>query len=284
MGRFIAASGAAAAVLALAGCGRSSAVGAGASAPSIPLPVVPVPTSTAHATPTPPPPADLDGDGLPDAHELQLAADYLPYLSVAPDDGCATGGMLVRVRPHPADPTKIAILYDHLYDQDCGAFGHAGDDEAFGVTIDPNVAAPAGILAIIAISHQGTICERDTECGSLPGMTPCETTPWNGAPWPIVYSSKDKHGSYVDSNVCQWQSCFDTCELAPAPDALPIANAGEPGAPLVLDLTTAGFVTQANGWTQAQLFHFDPWDTTKTFGGAGNLAGDLVDPSYVTAP
>jgi len=30
--------------------------------------------------------------------------------------------------------------------------------------------------------------------------------------------------------------------------------------------------------------HFDPWTTTQDFGGAGNIASDLVDPAFVAAP
>jgi hypothetical protein len=63
--------------------------------------------------------------------------------------------------------------------------------------------------------------------------------------------------------------------------APPIVNAGEPGHPLVGDLTTQGFITAQNGWKNMELFHFDPW-ADKTFGGAGNISHDLVDPAYDT--
>jgi hypothetical protein len=42
-----------------------------------------------------------------------------------------------------------------------------------------------------------------------------------------------------------------------------------------------GFLTGANGWTEPTLLHFNPWDPAKNFGGAGNVAGDLVDPAFV---
>jgi hypothetical protein len=63
----------------------------------------------------------------------------------------------------------------------------------------------------------------------------------------------------------------------------PVVNAGEPVHHLVTDLTTQGFIT-ANGWTEAALIHFDPWNPTMDFGGAGNIASDLVDPAFVAAP
>jgi hypothetical protein len=64
----------------------------------------------------------------------------------------------------------------------------------------------------------------------------------------------------------------------------PIVNAGEPEHPLVHDLTDDGFITPANGWTDASLMHFDPWDPTKNFGGAGNIASDLQDRAFLAAP
>src|SRR5262245_34956535 len=106
---------------------------------------------------------DRDGDGLDDDYEQQLAAGYLPYVSVDPSDSCPLDGVVARVRKHPADPSKVLIVYSHLFQRDCGFAGHVGDDEAFGIAIDPSVPAPGGILAIKTASHQGTPCERDSE-------------------------------------------------------------------------------------------------------------------------
>src|SRR6184192_4013286 len=78
-----------------------------------------------------PPSADLDGDGLADDLEDQLARDYLPYISLDPNDGCPLSGFVARVRKHPLDPTKVVIVYSQLYQNDCGLGGHVGDDEAF---------------------------------------------------------------------------------------------------------------------------------------------------------
>src|SRR5262245_44692480 len=73
---------------------------------------------------------DDDGDGLDDGWEQMVAEAYLPFLSLDPADGCPLGGIVYRLRPHPADPTLILILYDHLLQNDCGLNGHVGDDEA----------------------------------------------------------------------------------------------------------------------------------------------------------
>ena len=102
-----------------------------------------------------------------------------------------------------------------------------------------------------------------------------------GVPTAVVYSSKDKHGTYARRSTCGGL-CFDQCSLATTPDDPPMVDAGEPGMPRVSDLTAQGFITAANGWTETELFGFDPWGATD-FGGAGNVAEDLVDPTFVAA-
>lgn len=226
------------------------------------------------------PDLDSDGDGISDADELSIAQSYRPFLSISPDDGCPLGGIVYRVRPHPTNADYVHVVYDHLFQNDCPAVGgHVGDNEAFGVTVDPTKPAPEGIVAIIAIGHQGTACEQVSSCGSCGELEPCATQLHLGAEFPIVYSSTDKHASYV--NGCSIINCLDSCDLADTGADPPMVNVGEPEVPLVQDLTAQGFITPANGWTEAELMDFDPWDTAVDFGGAGNIAGDLVDPAFV---
>lgn len=225
---------------------------------------------------------DADGDGLDDGFEAEVAADYLPFLSLDPADKCPMGGMLYRVSPHPKHPEYLFIVYDHLYERDCGLGGHVGDDEVFGVTVDPGQPAPAGILAIKAIGHQNTLCEKVTECGKCPNQTPCPMVTVMGEKWPLVYSSKDKHASYVDISKCVLLDiCTDTCTLAAMSTAVTMLNAGEPGGHLTENLTTNGFITVENGWTEMTLFNYNPWEPGKDFGSAGSVAGDLVDMAFV---
>jgi hypothetical protein len=230
---------------------------------------------------------DDDGDGLDDDLELQLATDYLPYVSLDPGDGCALDGFVVRLRKHPADPTKILIVYDHLLQNDCGLGGHVGDDEVFGVAIDPNLPPPTGILAIRAVSHQGTACERDTQCSTCGGAdarTPCDLAPIGNAMWPVVYASKNKHGNYASIAGCPLiGTCLDQCTLNPSPRRAPIVNVGEPDHHTIANLTTQGFITAQNGWTELTLMNFDPWSASD-FGTAGNIANDLIDPAFEAAP
>jgi hypothetical protein len=236
----------------------------------------------------PPAIVDQDHDGLDDAQELAWARDYLPYISHSPTEGCALGGLLVRVSPHPQNAKLLHIIYDFLYDNDCGTAiggigGHPGDDEVFATTVDPSRPGPDGIVAMKAISHQGTICERTSECGRCPGQKACATLDRSGQAWPAVWPSKDKHGSYVNrADSCGvFNTCGDVCEDNPTPTVPDVVNAGEPMSAMVHDLTTNGFITTANGWTNMQLFHYDPW-SGKDFGNAGVVSADLVDPAFDT--
>lgn len=224
--------------------------------------------------------ADLDLDGLADAYENRLAAEYLPYLAVHPADGCKLGGIVFRARKHPLNPALVYVLYDHLFQTDCGLTAHPGDNEAFGVTINPAKPAPAGITAMKAISHQGTACEKTTRCGTCNGLAACELGTYSAGARPLVFSSKDKHGTYVSSSTCNnILSCLDVCAAAELP-GVPLLNVGEPGAHLVQNLTTQGFIKADAGWTEASLYDYDPWDPATDFGSAGLVSGDSVDPAF----
>lgn len=226
--------------------------------------------------------SDVDGDGIADADEDAWARDYFPFLSIHPDDGCKTHGVIARVSPHPKESGRVMIWFDVLYDEDCGASGHHGDNEMLGVVIDPKRPAPAGILAVRAISHQGTPCEKSTTCGSCDGMKACATATKGGKPYPVLFPSKDKHGGYVDKNTCsQSFVCdFGGCALAASAPQTSIVNVGEPTAPRVRDLTDQGFIKAENGWKSPALLHFDPWKKGD-FGSAGDVSEDLVDPAFV---
>jgi hypothetical protein len=189
------------------------------------------------------------------------------------------------VRTHPADPTLLHVVVIRLFERDCGAAGHVGDNEAFAMTIDPAVPAPDGILVVRAISHQGTLCEHVSECGrcGAADVEACTLAARGGVEgFPVVFYSRGKHGGYMSEAACDF-ACFLTnyCTLAPESSEPPMINVGEPEAPLVTNLTDAGLITAGAGWTEAALFDYDPWGP-ETFGTAGNVAEDLVDDAFLT--
>jgi len=224
-------------------------------------------------------PADTDCDGIAQATEDAIARDYFPYYSLHPDESCDRSGIVYRVIPHPIDPAKIFVTYVVLFETDCGLGGHVGDDEVFGVVIDPSIPAPFGIVSMKAIGHQDTACEQITDCGTCPDSNACDLQPIGGVPWPAIFASKDKHATYA-RNDCNFICDFNGCSENDAPFVPPMVNAGEPGHPLVSNLSTQGFINQGNGWTEQELFDFDPW-APGNFGGAGDASDDLVDVDFL---
>jgi hypothetical protein len=103
-----------------------------------------------------------------------------------------------------------------------------------------------------------------------------------GSLFPVVYYSKNKHGAYLQDGKCD-NACFFTnfCTLAPTPSEPKMLNVGEPGKPLVKDLTSAGLITTASGWTEMSVFNYDPWGD-KEFGKAGKVGEDLIDKAFLT--
>ncbi len=220
---------------------------------------------------------DRDGDGLDDDFESEVAEANLPAIALHPDETCgAPTGIVYRARRHPDQPTRLSIAYVVLYDRDCGQLnGHLGDNEAFAITVDPDVEpGAAATVGVLTQAHRGTACESDSTCSAVPGSSACATaTPGGGPPRVIVYSSREKHGNYLDIATCGG-NCFDTCADGPLVSAA-LLDLGQPEAPLSNDLTTAGLVTAAKGW-EAPLLHFDPW-STGDFGGAGVMRNQLID-------
>jgi hypothetical protein len=233
---------------------------------------------------------DNDQDGLDDNEELQIAQDYLPFISLTSGESCGSpDGFAVRVYPHPSDtsspPRYLAIRYDHLYQTDCGTNGHNGDDENIAITVDTTLPPPQGIMVIAAISHRNTPCEHDSWCVQQSwSASPCSgyATCDSSGPgtirdsYPVVYVSQNKHGDYATMNGCTFGCDFGACELNTVPDLPPMVNVGEPGHPLINNLTTQAFINADAGWTDTTLYNIDPWGPTQ-FGGAGTISADMTD-------
>lgn len=214
--------------------------------------------------------ADRDGDGLDDADELALATRFLPYLSIAPLDGCKTSGLVFRVTP--ADGGRVRIRYAWLFDRSCDAVVSEGGGGAISMLVDP---ADETIVSLRAIARPGTSCQAVSTCGVCLGQTPCATL---GTPArPAVWLSQDRHGLFVNRTLrcTQTGACAATCADAPTPGAPPMINAGEPFAPLTRDLTRDGFVRSDNGWQSPSLMHHDPWGGLP-FGNGPSVSSLLV--------
>jgi hypothetical protein len=161
--------------------------------------------------------ADGDGDGLDDSVEDALAARFFPWVwyDSGENAGCThpastagnPGTALARVRPHPADPSKIAIQYVILYQRDCGDFGglggHAGDVEPFSVALAPNPACPYGYgaFSLKTVAHQGVPGQQLDQ--RLLGNSCTWGRAAGGAPQMArIYASENKHGNYASDASC----------------------------------------------------------------------------------
>lgn len=169
---------------------------------------------------------DVDGDGLDDALEDALASRFFPHVwfDSGENSGCTDpatstnpGTALARVRRHPQDATKIAILYVVLYRRDCGDFlgfgSHHGDVEPFSVTLSPNSSCSHGYgaFSLKTVAHEGTWFEHTDQrllgnsCtwGRLAGGSPTVAR---------IYSSENKHGNYASDESCDAGAAgFDNC-------------------------------------------------------------------------
>src|ERR1044072_4711299 len=190
---------------------------------------------------------DGDGDGLDDALEDAAATNFFPYVWLDSGEDCTSpaapgipGTAVTRVRPHPADASKIAITYAILYRRDCGDWwggGHNGDVEPFTLTLAPNAGCQYGhgAYSLKTISHEGTAFEHVDQV--MLGNS-CNWGKVAGAPPQVsrVYSAENKHGNYAYLSTCEDGALGnDHCSESFTLD-FTVVNAGADGARRVDEL------------------------------------------------
>jgi hypothetical protein len=193
-----------------------------------------------------------DGDGLDDGFEDAVATHFFPWVwfdggedCTAPATATSPGTAIARVRPHPADPEKIAITYVLLYRADCGDWwggGHHGDVEPFTLTLAPNPACQYGYgaFALKTIGHEGTAFEHvdqrwlgnTCDWGRVAGGSPQVAR---------IYSAENKHANYADVGTCEDGALGnDHCSESFTREYA-VVNAGEDGARRVDELSAHQF-------------------------------------------
>lgn len=222
---------------------------------------------------------DGDGDGLDDAIEDAVAAYFFPYVwfdsgedCTDPATGSNAGTAVARVRPHPADASRIAVSYAILYRRDCGDWwggGHNGDVEPFTLTLAPNPACQHGFgaYALRTVAHEGTAFEHVDQSmlgnacdwGKLAGGSPQVAR---------IYSAENKHGNYASLGTCEDGALGnDHCSESFTAD-FTVVNAGEDNARRVDELSAYQFPGEF-AWT-AQPF-------SGSLGASGGNAGLVRD-------
>jgi hypothetical protein len=220
---------------------------------------------------------DNDGDSVDDGLEDLLAAQFFPWVwyDSGENAGCTNpattagnpGTALARVRPHPADASKIAIQYVILYQRDCGDFGgfsaHAGDVEAFSVALAPNPACPYGYgaFSLKTVAHEGQIGEHTDQ--RLLGNSCTWGRAAGGSPYVArIYASENKHGNYASDSSCD--SSLGGLENCSESFTLPynVFNIGEDNARRIDELSGYQFPGEY------------AWSDVPFRGGLGNGLGD----------
>jgi hypothetical protein len=193
-------------------------------------------------------PVDSDQDGMSDALEQSLLAQFRPTFMVGQHD-CS--GIPAKFRPDVHVPeaetengtiygqvfpskTSVGALptaeihYYHLWTRDCGAHGHALDTEHVSVLVraSDSQLAPATWKALYwySAAHENTVCDvsQIARASTLHAEN-------HGAQ---VWISPGKHASYLNQTLCQGGCGADKCAnmVALAPGKL--INLGEVGQPM----------------------------------------------------
>lgn len=202
--------------------------------------------------------SDNDGDGIDDGLEQYLAEAFLPTIHYAGGDSCPDPDpqpVIFRAR-HPSwfgDPDEnfILINYVQLYDEDCGANGHNGDNEPFMVWLYWT-GSNWSFYSLQATAHWGATCETLTDSFSL-----------------HVWVGDDKHGTYADPGEC---GCFggDGCSNPGWTKDHVLYNAGEPNNHLM-----DGLGSVANYWSSESI-----WSDGQ-FLSAGTISDQLYNTNFV---
>lgn len=204
---------------------------------------------------------DLDLDGLVDLWEDEILARVRPSLQLDEaeplvDDPEAVLAMVGRVFP-VGDLIHVYIMIGYHYDYGrCGLSSHDGDSERVAVALQRMFGPEDGpgdvrILSAYTAAHEGTLTDEGAtyEGASLSELS-FPTDPSTGEPRWRVWSSDGKHATYGSVDACESASFVPCIEEDCAPDGVdpllfeilpPIANAGEPTAPLLTDLSSLGF-------------------------------------------
>jgi hypothetical protein len=192
---------------------------------------------------------DLDRDGLNDALEQVLLDQFVPAFQVSrrecaglpsefevgsrrPVPTEANGtiyGQAFPVKPAHSEGAFVELHYYHLWDRDCGAFGHRLDAEYVSALLRADAAdSPAGAWRAVywyAAAHEGTLCDASNAARAK--AVQAETR------GPKVWISEGKHASFLSRKLCSRIGCGgDRCEDMRELPAREVVNVGEPARPM----------------------------------------------------
>jgi hypothetical protein len=191
---------------------------------------------------------DSDHDGLSDAVEQALLAQFQPKFfvgrqdcsnipaafvanvmkpTVEQEDGTIYGQAFLS-RLSTKDTPVAELHFYHLWRRDCGEHGHPLDTEHVAVLVRGStadlVSARWQALYWYAAAHENTVCDvSQIARASTLGATD------HGAK---VWISPGKHASYLNETLCQRGCGADRCEAMVPLAVTRIVNLGEVGQPM----------------------------------------------------
>jgi hypothetical protein len=203
---------------------------------------------------------DADGDGLADAWEDAVLERLRPLRRFDEgesfqDDAAAVAADVGRVAA-AADGYRVFVMLGyHLDYGSCGVSGHNGDSERVALALEPYPDGDVGGVAVVqayTAAHENTTNDHSRVfAGADLDLLVFAVDARFGEPRWVVFSSRDKHATYGNLDICETISmvpCLDEdcgadgVDDPAAFDLLPVAvNAGEEAMPRVTDLADVGF-------------------------------------------
>jgi hypothetical protein len=184
---------------------------------------------------------DSDRDGLSDALEDALLAQFAPRFMVNADDCAGLPAAFVPFNANPAvqredgtiygqafpqaqNAAAVELHYFHLWKSDCGEMSHNRDAEHVAVLVTHGNSSEWKALYWYAAAHEDTVCDASqiARAASVDGQL-------HG---PRVWISRGKHASFLSEAICRGGCGGDVCtEMKPLGTAN-IINMGELTAPM----------------------------------------------------
>jgi hypothetical protein len=199
------------------------------------LPVAPGQSSLPQAA------EDTDGDGLSDATESALLAQFAPRFMVSSDD-CSlrpaeffpfqanpvvqqeNGTIYGQAFPRAGHVDQVELHYYHLWRSDCGEMSHNLDAEHVSVLVSRAQTSEWKALYWYAAAHEDTACDA-----SQIARASTVDAEQQGAQ---VWISRGKHASFLNGAICSHGCGGDSCRDMQPLHVPQLVNLGELHAPM----------------------------------------------------
>ena len=211
--------------------------------------------------------ADVDRDGLTDAWEDTVLAHFQPRLEFDEQERGLTDprfrvGTAGRVVARRGDPSHVVVFYGFAFSEDygsCSFTDHHGDVERAVIELERTAGTNGDVRMVKAFTaaHEGDVTDASHIYERERLASELELVSENGAPRWLLYTSRNKHGTYANKRTCESKKlpCVaDYCASSNKPNRndyrrLPLLlNAGEPDHPRDSDWSRFGY-EGADAWS-----------------------------------